>query len=99
MRLFFNEKTPLLGEGGARSVMTLILYQLKFEYNRGLTHFIEKYGGVNGKWLKPDEPYDMRWSKLSKILEAKAQYQEEDEFMDDWEQIGRLIFKLSRKRM
>ena len=49
--------------------------------------FIERRG-VNGRWLKPDEPYNIRLSKLIKILEVKAVYQTDDEFLSEWEALG-----------
>ena len=68
--------------------MNLFLTQVKSQ--RGLTSFIEQRG-INGKWLKPDKPSDIRYSKLMKILEEKAVYQTEEEFMDDWNAVGEYI--------
>lgn len=84
----FKKKIPELGAGLAWNVMNLFLTQVKSQ--RGLTSFIEQRG-INGKWLKPDKPSDIRYSKLMKILEEKAVYQTEEEFMDDWNAVGEYI--------
>lgn len=89
----FYEKTPQLGEGIAWSVMNFLLTQVK--RHRGLTTFIEK-NGVNGRWLKPDDPYNIRITKLMKIFEKKAHYQTDDEFLEEWNAMGELILSLSR---
>lgn len=79
------DKTPSLGSGLAWCVMNQFLTQVKS--HRGLISFIERRG-VNGRWLKPDEPYNIRLSKLIKILEVKAVYQTDDEFLSEWEALG-----------
>ena len=92
----FNEKTPLLREGTAQRAMELFLTLIK--HHRGLTKFIEDHG-VNGQWLKPDEPYDIRFTKLCKILENIAAYrQTDDEFMDIWTKMGYYLIKLSKQK-
>ena len=82
---YFFDKTPLLGAGLAWCVMNLLLTQVKSQ--RGLTTFMEHHG-INGRWLKPDAPFDIRFNKLIKILEQKARYQSDDEFHDDWNALG-----------
>ena len=89
----FREKTPLLGAGLAKSVMQQLLTQVK--QHRGLTTFIENHG-VNGKYLQPDVPYNIRFSKLMKIMENKAQYQTDDEFLDEWNAVGEHLLDLVR---
>lgn len=74
--------------------MNLLLTQVKRQ--RGMTSFIERHGGINGRWLKPDDPCDIRFSKLMKILEKKAVYQTDDEFLDDWNAIGEYIINQLR---
>lgn len=81
----FYDKTPLLEVGLACSFMNYFLTQIKS--HRGLTSFIEQCG-INGKWLKPLVPYDIRFSKFIKIMEIKAQHQTEEEFLKDWEKAG-----------
>ena len=87
------EKTPQLGEGLAWSVMNFLFTQVK--RHRGLTRFIETHG-VNGRWLKPDDPYNIRITKLMKIMEIKARYQTDEEFLEEWNAMGELILSLSR---
>ena len=86
-----NEKTPLLGEGKARVAMEQFIAQIK--RNRGLTSFIQQ-NGINGQWLQQDKPYDIRFSKLHKIMCIAAQYRETDEeFLEKWNQLGKDLLK------
>ena len=73
--------------------MQQLLTQVK--QHRGLTTFIENHG-VNGKYLQPDVPYNIRFSKLMKIMENKAQYQTDDEFLDEWNAVGEHLLDLVR---
>ena len=90
---YYYNKTPLLEPGLAWSVMNLLLTQVKSQ--RGLTSFIECHG-INGRWLKPGNPYDIRITKLFKMVEIKAHYQSEDEFLEDWNAIGEHLLNLVR---
>ena len=89
----YYKKTPSLGEGLAKNVMRLFLTQIK--HQRGLTTFIEHHG-VNGRWLKPEDPCNIRFTKLMKIMESKAHYQTDDEFLDDWNAAGEYFLSLVR---
>ena len=62
---------------------------------RGMSTFIQE-NGVNGCWMKPDELYDIRVSKLFKIVENMRNYQTEDEFMEEWNAAGEYMLNLSR---
>ena len=90
---YFKRKTPLLTEGLARWAMQQLLQQIKGQ--TGLTSDIGRHG-VNGKWLKTEEPYDITVSKFFKIMERKAHFQTDDEFMKDWNDLGRRLLKLVR---
>ena len=94
MKHFFD-KTPLLEVGLACSCMNNFLTQIK-SY-RGLTSFIEK-NGINGCWLRPTSPHDIRFSKFIKIMETKAHYQTDEEFLDDWEKAGKDFLNYVRRR-
>ena len=87
---FYFDKTPVLGAGLAWCVMNLLLVQIKSR--RGLTTFIE-HRGVNGRWLKPGTPFNIRITKFIRILEIKAIYQTDDEFLDDWTALGAYFLK------
>lgn len=89
-----SSKTPLLKPGLACTFLTLLLFQIKA--HRGLTSFIERHG-VNGCWLKVDAPADIRLSKFVKILAIKAHYQDEEEFLKEWQKAGKLILDFVRK--
>ena len=97
MSILKREKTPLLEPGLAKDIMNTLLEQLKSPHNRGLTRYIEDRG-VNGKDLKPDMPYDMRWTKVCKILSLKATFQDEDDFLTEWMILGLLLLGNSRQQ-
>ena len=94
MKNFFD-KTPLLEDGLACNFMNDYLTQIK-SY-RGLTAFIEQ-NGINGRWLKQTTPYDIRISKLIRIIEIKAHYQTDEEFLEDCEKAGRYLLNYVRRR-
>ena len=97
MSILKREKTPLLEPGLAKDIMDTLLEQLKSPHNRGLTRYIEDRG-VNGKDLKPDMPYDMRWTTVCKILSLKATFQDEDDFLTEWMILGLLLLGNSRQQ-
>ena len=85
-------KIPLLEEGTAQRTMKELLTIIKS--HRGLTSFLEQHG-INGKWLNPDKPYDIRFSKLNKILEVAHAYRETDEtFTEEWNHMCKLYLKI-----
>ena len=90
----YRKKIPALKDGVAKQAMQLLFQQVKA--HRGLTSFIERHG-INGMWLKIEEPMDIPVSKLFKILLRKAQYQTEDEFISDWNEAGRKFLKWARR--
>ena len=91
--MYYREKTPKLGEGLASNVLNKLFTQIKEQ--RGMTTFIQE-NGVNGCWMKPDELYDIRVSKLFKIVENMRNYQTEDEFMEEWNAAGEYMLNLTR---
>ena len=90
----FRKKIPALKDGMAKMIMQLLFQKLRSQ--KGLTKFVEE-NGVNGKWLKIEEPMDIPVSKLFKILQHKAQYQTKDEFLEDWNSAGRALLLRVRK--
>ena len=57
----FNAKIPVLGMGLANFAMKQLLTQIRHQH--GLTRFIQR-NGVNGRWLRADEPYDIHISRF-----------------------------------
>lgn len=82
----YRMKIPVLKDGVAKKSMLLLFQQLRQQ--RGLTTFIEKHG-INGKWLKPDEPMDISVTKFFKIMACKAHFQTDEEFIADWNEAGK----------
>ena len=89
----FYQKIPILGKDLAFIAMEQFLIQIKRQ--RGLTSFIQR-SGVNGKWLRADEPYDIHVSRFFQILRFKVHYQTDDEFLDDWNELGESFLKSVR---
>ena len=90
---FITRKIPALKAGLARIALQFLLSQVKNQ--RGLTTFIEKHG-INGRWLKPDEPRDIDVTKLFKIISNKAHFQTDEEFISDWTEAGEEILRWVR---
>ena len=90
----FNAKIPVLGSGLANFAMKLLLTQIRHQH--GLTRFIQR-NGVNGKWLRADEPYDIHISRFFQIVRIKAHFQTDDEFLDDWNELGENILDEARE--
>ena len=87
-----REKTPLLGDEKAQRAMKELLSIIKS--HRGLTSFLEQHG-INGKWLNPEKPYDISFSKLIKILDTAATYREtNDMFREEWNHMCKLYLKI-----
>ena len=84
----YRMKIPVLKDGVAKKTMLLLFQQLRQQ--RGLTTFIEKHG-INGRWLKPDEPRDINVTKFFKIISNKAHFQTDEEFISDWNKAGEVI--------
>lgn len=62
---------------------------------RGLTSHIED-SGINGQYLMHSMAFDIRISKIIKILEAKVRFQTDEEFLDDWYKAGVFFVNLVR---
>ncbi len=89
------KKIPVLVPGVARETVQKLLLQVKNQ--KGLTSFIQKHG-IHGRYLKEEEPLDISASKLFRIMELKALYQTDDEFIKDWNDAGRKFLKQARNK-
>ncbi len=89
------KKTAFLKEGICKSVMRLLLMHVKQQ--RGMYSFIQR-GGVNGRYLNPDAVYNITVSQYFKILEKKAKFQSDEEFLEDWKNEGEFLLKEIRKK-
>lgn len=90
--MYKNQKIPLLEEGTAQRTMKELLTIIKS--HRGLTSHIERKG-INGKWLNPEMPYDIPFSKLIKILDKAASFRQNDEtFTEEWNHMCKLYLKI-----
>ena len=89
----YRMKIPVLKDGVAKKSMLLLFQQLRQQ--KGLTTFIEE-NGINGRWLKPDEPRDIDVTKLFKIISNKAHFQTDEEFISDWNEAGKKFLQWVR---
>ena len=89
----YRMKIPVLKDGVAKKSMLLLFQQLRQQ--KGLTTFIEE-NGINGRWLKPDEPMDIDVNRLFKIISNKAHFQTDEEFISDWNKAGEEILRWVR---
>lgn len=68
-------------EGPEQKLMAFYLKQVK--QTKGLTTVLDNKAGINGKWLKPDEPYNIFSIRLIRTIIHKANFQTRDEFERD----------------
>ena len=69
MKHFYNRPILLMGDGLEGKLMSFFFLQIKRK--RGLTTFITKKAGINGKWLNPDKPYNISVQHMFKIIEKR----------------------------
>jgi hypothetical protein len=92
MKHFYNRPILLMGDGLEGKLMSFFFLQIKRK--RGLTTFITKEAGINGKWLNPDKPYNISAEHLFKIIEKKVDFQGREECMKDIEEFMDYFFKI-----
>ena len=56
MKHFYTRPIHLMDDGLEGKLLSFLFLQIKRK--RGLTTFITKEAGINGKWLNPDKPYN-----------------------------------------
>ena len=66
MIYFKSRSIPLLETGPERELMARLLSGTK--RIKGLTTALDQKAGVNGKWLKPDEPHNIPSKRLLRIV-------------------------------
>ena len=66
MSFFKTRPIPLVEAGPERELMTCLFRKVK--HMKGLTTALDKKAGVNGKWLKPDEPRNIPSKRLLRIV-------------------------------
>ena len=77
---YHKQKTPFM-VSKEREPMILFFNQIKSW--KGLKSSIVKVGGINGKWINPNSPYEITSTKGMRMVCIKAAYQEEDEYIKD----------------
>lgn len=92
MKHFYNRPILLMGDGLESKLMSFFFLQIKRK--RGLTTFITKKAGINGKWLNPDKPYNISAQHLFKIIEKKVAYQGREECLKDMEEFIDYFLKI-----
>ena len=95
MKHFYTRPIHLMDDGLEGKLLSFLFLQIKRK--RGLTTFITKKAGINGKWLNPDKPYNISAQHMFKIIEKKADYQGREECMKDMEEFIDYFFKIGQE--
>lgn len=93
---YYKAKIPLL-EGIERELMASIFEDVKGV--KGLTTALDEIGGINGKWINPNQPSDIDAIKIIRINMFKALYQTEDEYIRDVKKFRKRCIRFSIKYM
>ena len=80
MNFYKSRPIPLLEAGPERELMVCILERVK--RIKGLTTALVQKAGVNAKWLKPDEPYNIPSKRLLRIVLHTMYKLDQDEFKE-----------------
>ena len=80
MNFYKSRPIPLLEAGPERELMVCFLERVK--RIKGLTTALVQKAGVNAKWLKPDEPYNIPSKRLLRIVLHTMYKLDQDEFKE-----------------
>ena len=89
-----REKTPEMKEGMEKELMKFILSSVK--NTKGLTSYLDKYAGINGKWIKTDLIYNLRCTLLLKIILYMFHFMDEDTIRQFWNNLFDRFYHLAR---
>lgn len=81
MSLTKTPPIPPMEEGPERELMAFLFLQVK--RIKGLTTALDQQAGVNGKWLKPDEPRNIPSRRLLRVIIHTAHYRGREQFKKD----------------
>ena len=76
---FVKRAIPLM-EGHERELMAFVFKQVK--QTKGLTSALEKFAGINGKWVNPNKPYEISATKLMRIMALSMAFWDDEEFYE-----------------
>ena len=93
---YYKKKVPLI-EGIERELLVSIFEDVKGV--KGLTTALDEIGGINGKWINPNQPYDIDAEKIIRINVFKALYQTEDEYIRDVKKFRKRCIRSAIKHM
>ena len=68
-------------DGPERELMTFLFLRVK--RIKGLTTALDQQAGVNGKWLKPDEPRNIPSRRLLRVIIYPAHFRGREQFKKD----------------
>ena len=86
-------KTPPIlpmEEGPERELMAFLFLQVK--QIKGLTTALDQQAGVNGRWLKPDEPRNIPSRRLLRVIIHTAHFRGREQFKKDANQAIDFMF-------
>ena len=87
---FVKRAIPLM-EGHERELMAFVFKQVK--QTKGLTSALEKFAGINGKWINPNKPYEVSATKLMRIMALSMVFWDDDEFIKRSQELREHSFK------
>ena len=76
----FKKKAIPPMEGQERELMAFVFKQVK--QTKGLTSALEKFAGINGKWVNPNKPYEISATKLMRIMALSMAFWDDEEFFE-----------------
>lgn len=84
---------PIVGK--ERELMEFRLLQVKAA--RGVTTDLATRGGINGKWMDPNQAYNIDAIKMLRADVYKAARQSEDEFVEDARRYYKFLVEFAKK--
>lgn len=93
--MYYKQKILQMEEGLERELMVFYLSQIK--QARGLTTTLDDDAGINGKWLNPNEAYDIHSKLLLRTVVYKVLFQTKDEVYQDIHEFIDFIYELIDK--
>lgn len=91
MNQYYSPRILLMKDGLECELLKLIITQVK--HVKGLTSILSKEAGINGKWIKPEEPYNFSVKRFLRMIIFKVKYQEIEACMRDIREFLETIYQ------
>ena len=90
MSLTKTPPIPPMEEGPERELMAFLFLRVK--RIKGLTTDLDQQAGINGRWLKPDEPRNIPSRRLLRLIIHTAHFRGREQFKKDANQAIDFLF-------